>query len=127
MAVAASSDDCCFAVVGNTEKVMALIAMSTLPSVAFLNPHGADSPLAISRWVCDSVVRAPTAYQLNKSPRYCGMIGSKASVPAGIPSSAIRGRNYRASRMLSFIAKKSLSRGSLIKPFQSTVVRGFSK
>jgi len=35
------------------------MAFGSLPSVAFLKPTGMDSPLAISRWVCDSVVRAP--------------------------------------------------------------------
>ena len=47
---------------------MALMAVPRLPSVPFLNPTGIDRPEAISRWVCDSVVRAPIADQLNKSP-----------------------------------------------------------
>ena len=51
----------------------------------FLKPTGVDSPLAISRCVCDSVVRAPIAVQVMSSDRYCGMMGSSASVPAGKP------------------------------------------
>ena len=47
---------------------MALIATFRLPSVPFLKPMGVESPLAISRWVCDSVVRAPIAVKL-LSPR----------------------------------------------------------
>lgn len=39
---------------------------------AVLNPTGIDRPEAISRWVCDSVVRAPIADQLNKSPGTAG-------------------------------------------------------
>ena len=39
----------------------ALIATVSEPSVPFLKPTGVDRPLAISRCVCDSVVRAPIA------------------------------------------------------------------
>src|SRR3990167_5038998 len=56
----------------------ALIATVRPPSVPFLKPTDQDKPEAISRRVCDSVVRAPMADQL-------------------------------------------------IRPFQPTVVRGFSK
>ena len=41
----------------------ALIATPRDPSVPFLNPTGQLKPDAISRWVCDSVVRAPIADQ----------------------------------------------------------------
>ena len=59
--------------------------VASAPSVPFLKPTGVDKPLAISRWVCDSVVRAPIAVQVMSSDRYCGMMGSSASVPAGEP------------------------------------------
>ena len=47
----------------------------------------------------DSVVRAPIAVQVTSSCRYWGMIGSSASVPAGIPSSARCSSSCRARRM----------------------------
>src|SRR5690554_5269955 len=61
----------------------ALIATSRLPSVPFLKPTGLERPEDISRWVWDSVVRAPIADQLMQSCRYCGEIGSSASVASG--------------------------------------------
>ncbi|MNY44369.1 hypothetical protein D3C86_1793950 [compost metagenome] len=48
---------------------MASQAMPTPPSVPFLNPTGMPRPLAISRWICDSVVRAPMATQLSRSSK----------------------------------------------------------
>ena len=53
----------------------ALIATVRLPSVPFLKPTAEDRPEAISRWVWDSVVRAPMADQLIRSCRYCGRSG----------------------------------------------------
>ncbi len=53
------------------------------PSVPFLKPTGMERPLVISRWVCDSVVRAPMAAQETRSAMYCGTIGSRNSVAAG--------------------------------------------
>lgn len=38
---------------------MLLMAAESEPSVAFLKPTGVEMPLAISRWVCASAVRAP--------------------------------------------------------------------
>ena len=49
---------------------IASIAVWMLPSVPFLKPTGIESPLAISRWVCDSVVLAPIAAQLMSSAVY---------------------------------------------------------
>ena len=43
---------------GLAAERMALIATSSPPSVPFLKPTGVDRPLAISRCVWDSVVRA---------------------------------------------------------------------
>src|SRR6185312_11244869 len=45
-------------------EIMALTATCKLPSVPFLKPTGMETPLAISRWVWLSVVRAPIAAQL---------------------------------------------------------------
>ena len=64
----------------------------------FLKPTGIDSPLAISRWVCDSVVRAPTAAQATRSAVYWGTMGSSTSVAVGSPSSLIASRMRRAMR-----------------------------
>ena len=49
-------------------EMIALIATSRSPSVAFLKPTGVDRPEAISRWVCDSEVRAPIAVHEIRSP-----------------------------------------------------------
>ncbi len=112
---------------GAPAERIALTATSSPPSVPFLKPTGADSPLAISRWVCDSVVRAPMAYQLIRSPRYCGDSGSSASEPAGSPISANCASSRRARTMPSSMRKESSMSGSLMKPFQPVDVRGFSK
>ncbi len=93
----------------------------------FLKPSGVDKPLAISRWVCDSVVRAPIAVQVIRSDRYCGVIGSSASVAVGRPVSARYSNSSRAMCRPFSIWKESSMSGSLINPFQPTVVRGFSK
>ena len=75
---------------------MALTATSRLPSVPFLKPTGPDRPEDISRWVWDSVVRAPIADQEIRSCMYCGVVGSSASVAAGRPSSATSSSSLRA-------------------------------
>jgi hypothetical protein len=54
-----------------------------------LKPTGIESPLAISRCVWLSVVRAPIAVQETRSAMYCGVIGSSSSVPAASPSPAM--------------------------------------
>ncbi|RCM35166.1 hypothetical protein PA171_04334 [Pseudomonas aeruginosa] len=105
----------------------ALIATVRLPSVPFLKPTAEDRPEAISRWVCDSVVRAPIADQLIRSCRYCGEIGSSASVAVGKPFSARSRSSWRPMCRPSWILNESSRYGSLIRPFQPTVVRGFSK
>ena len=51
---------------------IASIAILMLPSVPFLKPIGADRPEASSRCTWLSVVRAPIAPQLIRSPMYCG-------------------------------------------------------
>ena len=106
---------------------MASTAILILPSVPFLKPTGHDKPEANSLCTCDSVVRAPIAPQLIRSATYCGLITSKNSVPAGKPSSLIFISNSRAIRKPSLIRKLLSKYGSLINPFQPTVVRGFSK
>lgn len=105
----------------------ALTATSRLPSVPFLKPTGQERPEDISRWVWDSVVRAPMADQLMQSWMYCGEIGSSASVASGRPISASSTSSRRAMCRPSSISKEPLRCGSLIRPFQPTVVRGFSK
>ena len=67
-----------------------------LPSVPFLKPIGADSPEASSRCTWLSVVRAPIAPQAIRSPRYCGEITSRNSLPAGTPSLLISSSSWRA-------------------------------
>ncbi len=93
----------------------------------FLKPTGIDRPDAISRWVCDSVVRAPIADQLNRRFRYCGLFGSSASVASGSPyADQLNQQATRIFRLVKASNEPSMC-GSLINPFQPTVVRGFSK
>ena len=80
-----------------------------------------------SRCTCDSVVRAPIAPHEIKSAVYCGLIASRNSVPAGRPILATSNKNPRARRSPLLIWNEPSRLGSLIKPFQPTVVRGFSK
>jgi len=82
---------------------MPLMAASKEPSVAFLKPTGVEMPLAISRWVWASAVRAPITDHEMRSPMYCGMRVSSTSVAAGSPISATRTRKWRAMRMPSSI------------------------
>ena len=52
---------------------------------------------------------------------------NRAGVPAGTPARLFSISNWRAMRKPSSMRKLSSKYGSLIKPFQPTVVRGFSK
>ena len=112
---------------GDFAEMSASRADWMLPSVLFLNPTGMESPLASSRWVWDSVVRAPMAAQLTTSAMYCGTIGSRNSVAAGSPSDVISRSSSRAIRKPERKSNVSSMRGSLMSPFHPTVVRGFSK
>ncbi|MOA45429.1 hypothetical protein D3C78_1678250 [compost metagenome] len=105
----------------------ALMAVPRLPSVPFLKPTGMERPEAISLWVWDSVVRAPMADQEKSSARYWGLMGSSASVASGNSSSASQQSSSRARCSPNSTSKVPSRLGSLIKPFQPTVVRGFSK
>ena len=58
---------------------------------------------------------------------YCGLIMSRYSVAAGSPISLICSSSSRAVRSPSLILKLLSRCGSLMRPFQPTVVRGFSK
>ena len=58
---------------------------------------------------------------------YCGVIGSSNSVAVGTPSSITSFKKLRAILSPSGISLVPSSFGSMIKPFQPTVVRGFSK
>ena len=53
---------------GPPAETMAFTAPPMSPSVPFLKPTGVESPDDISRWVCDSEVRAPMAVQAMRSP-----------------------------------------------------------
>src|SRR4029450_4838042 len=97
------------------------------PSVLFLKPPGHDSPDASCRWIWLSVVRAPIAPQHTRSPKYCGEIGSRYSVPVATPRSISDRNRLRAVRRPRVMSYELLRCGSLIRPFQPTVVRGFSK
>ena len=102
-------------------------AIFTLPSVPFLKPTGHDSPEASSRCTWLSVVRAPIAPHATRSAMYCGVIMSRNSQPAGTPNSLMSRSSPRASRRPWSMRKLPSRPGSLISPFQPTVVRGFSK
>ena len=106
---------------------MASTAMRTFPSVPFLKPTGEESPEASSRCTCDSVVRAPIAPQAIRSAVYWGVMVSRNSVAQGSPSEVMSASRRRASRKPSLISKLPSRRGSLMRPFQPTLVRGFSK
>jgi hypothetical protein len=86
-----------------------------------------DRPDASSRWTWLSVVRAPIAPQLTRSAMYCGVIVSRNSQPTGRPSSPSHKSRSRAMRSPSLTANVPSRRGSLMRPFHPTVVRGFSK
>ena len=107
--------------------MIASTAIFTLPSVPFLNPTGHDSPEASSRCTWLSVVRAPMAPQDTRSAMYCGVIMSRNSQPAGRPNVLMSSSSSRATRTPLLMSKLPSSSGSLISPFQPTVVRGFSK
>lgn len=107
--------------------LIASTAIVTEPSVPFLKPTGMLRPLVSSRCTCDSVVRAPMAPHEMRSAVYCGEIVSRNSVPAGRPILATSSRTPRARRRPLLIWYEPSRFGSLIRPFQPTVVRGFSK
>ncbi len=102
-------------------------ATCTLPSVPFLKPTGIDRPEPSWRWIWLSVVRAPIAPQATVSEMYCGVIGSSHSTPTGRPSDTTSNSRRRAMRRPLFTSPDPSRSGSLIRPFQPVVVRGFSK
>ena len=112
---------------GAEAERMASTAMRTLPSVPFLKPTGQERPEASSRCTWDSVVRAPMAPQAIRSAVYWGLMVSRNSVAQERPCSLMSSRILRARRRPSLMRKEPSMRGSLIRPFQPTVVRGFSK
>ena len=107
---------------------MASSATLRLPSVPFLKPTGMERPLAISRCVWLSVVRAPTAAQESRSAVYWGVTGSSSSVAQG-KSHLVdpKQQSARQHQPLGDCRRSRPGAGSLIRPFQPTVVRGFSK
>lgn len=60
-----------------------------------------------------------------QSARYWGEIVSSSSEPTGTPESVMSHSSWRAMRKPLFILKEPLMSGSLMSPFQPTVVRGF--
>ena len=64
--------------------LIASIAIWIDPSVPFLNPIGAERPEASCLCIWLSVVLAPIAPQLIRSPIYWGVMGSKNSLPRAI-------------------------------------------
>ena len=108
-------------------ETIASIAVWRDPSVPFLKPTGMERPEAISRCVWLSVVRAPIAAQLTRSAMYCGTMGSRNSVAAGIPISFTARSRRRAIRRPVSTSYVPSRQGSLIRPFHPIVVRGFSK
>ena len=94
--------------------LIASIAICIDPSVPFLNPIGAERPEASCLCIWLSVVLAPIAPQLIRSPIYWGVMGSKNSVAAGNPSLETSTSNCLASlNPLSILFDPSRS-GSLI-------------
>ncbi len=87
-------------------QILADPALKT-PYSNFVFVAGVESPLAISRCVWDSIVRAPTACQQTKSERYCGMMGSSASVAVARPRLVISRRSLRAAMRPSSMWKES--------------------
>jgi hypothetical protein len=98
-----------------------------LPSVRFLKPTGIESPEPSWRCIWLSVVRAPIAPQETVSAMYWGVIGSRNSVPTGRPRSSTLSSSVRAMRRPALTSPEPSRCGSLIRPFQPVVVRGFSK
>ena len=112
---------------GQAADDTASTAIWMLPPVPFLNPTGIERPLASSRWIWLSVVRAPMAPQLTRSAVNCGVMVSRNSQPVATPASARSRSSVRAWRSPWLILKLPSRSGSLMSPFQPTVVRGFSK
>jgi len=97
---------------------------------AFFRPTGMDRPLAISRCVWDSVVRAPMAAQVTRSAMYCGTIGSRNSVARRQAHAGVCWSNSRRAifqNPFSMILRTVEMRVRLIQPLPADVVRGFSK
>ena len=88
---------------------------------------GKESPLASSRWSWDSVVRAPMAPREMRSARNWGEMVSSISLAMGMPELVRSTKSCRDTRRPLLILNVSSMSGSLIRPFQPTVVRGFSR
>ena len=105
----------------------ASIATERDPSVPFLNPTGKERPLANSLCSWLSVVLAPIAPKEIRSARNCGDMVSSISLAIGIPR-PVRSQNSCLETLKPLlILNVSFISGSLIKPFQPTVVLGFSR
>ncbi len=94
----------------------------------FLKPTGIERPEASWRCVWLSVVRAPIAPQATVSAMYCGVIGSSHSQPIGSAEVEDVQEQLACQIRRPVLTSPEPSRwGSLIRPFQPVVVRGFSK
>lgn len=62
-----------------------------------------------------------------RSAMYWGVMGSSSSVAVGSPMSITSRKNVLATLSPVAISSDPSSDGSMISPFQPTVVRGFSK
>ncbi|KAJ2956181.1 hypothetical protein NUW54_g14684 [Trametes sanguinea] len=65
------------------------------------------------------------APQEMRSEMYCGEIVSSSSEPTGTPMAVRSQRSWRARRRPLLILNEPSMSGSLMRPFQPTVVRGF--
>lgn len=102
-------------------------ATPNVPSVPFLKPIGKDRPDASSLCSWDSVVLAPMAPKESRSARYCGEMVSSISEPIGTPVLVKFTNSCLALCRPLLMLKVLLTSGSLINPFQPTVVLGFSR
>ena len=112
---------------GTPAARIASTAVPMLPSGRFFMPIGMDRPEASCRCTWLSTVRAPIAPQATVSAMYCGVIGSRNSQPTGRPRRSTSSSSARASRRPVLTSPLPSRPGSLIRPFQPTVERGFSK
>ena len=112
---------------GTAAALIASTAVPIEPSGRFFIPIGIDRP--DDSWRCTwlSTVRAPIAPHPTVSAMYCGVIGSRNSQPTGRPSSSTCRSSCRAVRRPRFTSPEPSRPGSLIRPFQPRVERGFSK
>ncbi len=113
---------------GTAAALIASTAVAMLPSGRFFMPIGIDRPDDSCRCTCDSTVRAPIAPQADgvgdvlRGDRVEELAPDRQA-ELGSPRSS----SWRAIRRPRFTSPEPSRPGSLIRPFQPTVERGFSK